>query len=225
MKKIHQEMKSVFISLLVIFTVSGINRVSAGALYFKMAASKTTLTVGEEISITVSAWVNDPIAEPDNGLDTWQADLSVDNTGIIEITATGGVADITLLAPDPDPMWSGWDETSVNSPITGEVREVVVIQEEVGAPSYIGVGGYSEIFTFNIKALSLGTATYTILNDGGGLFYGALADGTEYDNDIIPGSVIFDAENSNRTFTVIPEPASFSVFAFAALLAVFKKKQ
>jgi hypothetical protein len=188
-----------------------------------MSAPKTTLAVGENITVTVSAWVDDAIASPDNGLDTWQLDLSVNNTGVIEITKTGSIADITLLAPDPDPTWSGWDETSVNSLVSGEVRSVAVTQRIFGNPSSVGVGGYTNIFTFDIQAMSAGTASYTICDDGGGLFYGALVNGTEYEY----GSVVFDSESSNRTFTVVhvPEPMSLAIFALAGSLAAIRRRK
>ncbi len=221
MKNIHQVMKSVLVSLLVVLSVLFVNSVSAGELHFKMTAPKTTLAIDEEITVTVSAWIDDPIAIPDNGLDTWQLDLSVDNTGIVEITKTANPkGDITLLAPDPDMDYSSWDETSVNLPITGEVRSVAVIQEEIGAPSYTGVGDYSDIFTFKIKAIGEGTAAYTICADGGGGFFAYLADSTYYEG----SGIIFDAGSSNRAFTVVPEPASMTVFALAGILISLRKK-
>jgi hypothetical protein len=228
MKKIHQVVKSVSISLLVVLIMLSVNSASAGVLHFKMTAPQTTLTVDEEVTVTVSVWVDDPNASSGNGLITWQTDLSVDNTGIVEITQNANPdGDIILLAPsDRDSTFSGWDEEGINSPITGEVQEVVAVQRIISNPSDVGVGGYTDIFTFNIKALAVGSATYTICNDSGddGLFYGALVDLTEYDNDVIPGSVVFDASSSNRTFTVIPEPCSLAVFALAGILVSLKKK-
>jgi len=223
MKRIHQLVKSVSVSLLVVLIVLSVNSASAGVLHFKMTAPKTTLAIGETTTVTVLAWVYDSIASPSNGLDTWQLDLSVDDTGIIDITKTAGVADITLLAPNPDPAWSDWKHSTVNTPVTGEVRAVAVNQLVVGAPSYTGVGGFSQIFTFQIEGLAAGTATYTITNDGEGCF-GILSGGTEYDNSVTPGSVVFDAESSNNTFTVIPEPTTLAIFAFAGLLAALRRK-
>jgi hypothetical protein len=227
MKDTHQVMKIVAFAFLSILVVLSINQAAAGILHFKMTAPKTTLTVNEEVAVTVSAWVDDPIASPNNGLITWQVDLSVNNTGILEITKTGTVADITLLAPpDQDTTFSTWDYESVNSPITGEVREVVVVQRIISNPSYVGVEEYTDIFTFNIQALSVGTAVYTIRDDGGGLFFGMLVNRTEYDNDVISGSVVFDASTSDHIFTVVsvPEPISLTIFAFAGLLAALRKK-
>ncbi|MDD5134729.1 MAG: hypothetical protein PHP01_04905 [Phycisphaerae bacterium] len=226
MKNLRHLAVGVFFALLPAFLVGllvlSASSASAGVLNFKMTAPRTTLNIGEIVTVTVSAWINDSAASPNNGLDTWQLDLSVNNTGILGITETEGTANISLLAPDPDPMWSGWNAATVNSPITGEVCGVVVTQLIWGNPSYIGVGGYSDIFTFNIEALAAGVAAYTICDDGGGLFYGALVDGTEYEFD----NIIFDAQNSDNVFTVIsvPEPASLTIFAFAGILAALRKK-
>jgi hypothetical protein len=223
-KNFHQMMKSACYAVLLVFlSLFFSNSAVAGILHFKMTAPKTTLAIGETTTVTVLAWVNDSIAAPANGLDTWQLDLSVNNNGVVGITKTGSVADITLLAPNPDPAWSGWKASTVNTPVTGEVRAVAVNQLVVGAPSYTGVGGFSQIFTFKIEALANGIATYTITDDGEGLF-GILADGTQYDNSITPGSVIFDAGSSNNTFTVIPEPTTLAIFAFAGLFAALRRK-
>lgn len=230
MKSFHRMAGNVvfaFLAVLIIVILTlPANSVLAGTIQFKMTAPKTTLTVGEVITVTVSAWVNDPIAQPDNGLDTWQLDLSVDNTGVIEITKTSDVADITLLAPNPDSYWSGWKESSVNSPVTGEVREVAVTQQIIGAASYTGVGGYSDIFTFNIIGSAVGTATYTICDDStgdGSGIYAFLSDESYYEGD----DMVFDASGSDNVFTVIavPEPASFAVFILAGVLAASKRRK
>ncbi|MGD0784551.1 MAG: PEP-CTERM sorting domain-containing protein [Sedimentisphaerales bacterium] len=223
-KNFHQVVKSACYAFLLVFlSLFFSNYATAGTLHFKMTTPKTTLAIGETTTVTVSAWVDD--AASGNGLITWQTDLSVDNTGVVGITKTGSVADISLLAPsDRDSTFSGWSSASVNAPITGEVREVVVVQRVLSNPSNVGVGGYTDIFTFNIEALANGTATYTLCDDGGGLFFGTLVNRTEYDNGDIPGSVVFDAGSSNNTFTVIPEPTTLAVFAFAGLWAALRRK-
>jgi hypothetical protein len=224
MKKIHQMVKSTFSAFLAALCILiFISNANAGILYFKMTAPKTTLEIGEEVTVSVSAFIDDALASPDNGLDTWQLDLSVSQTGIVEITKTGTIANINLIAPDPDPDWSRWTANSVNSPNTGEVRNVSVIQNTIGNPSVTGVGQYSEIFNFKIKAIGAGSTVYSICNDGGGGFFAYLADDTLYDADNAPGSVVFDAANSNNVFTVVPEPCSIAFFAFAGMLALRKK--
>ncbi|MEN6386469.1 MAG: hypothetical protein ABFD79_14920 [Phycisphaerales bacterium] len=226
MKKNLQLVKSTFSAFLLAIFVLILSTTNAGTLYFKMAAPKTTLEIGEEVVVTVSAWVNDIAATGINGLDTWQLDLSVSQTGIVEITNTGGTADISLLAPDPDLLLSGWDEESINTPFTGEARSIAVTQDVFGNPTTIGVAVYTDIFTFKIKGLSLGSVTYEICSDNGGGLLGILRDGKEFDNDSYDayGSVDFDAENSDAVFTVIPEPASLTVFAVAGLISIIRKK-
>ena len=205
-------------------------------LVFKMTADDTTLLPGQETTVHVFAWVYTPagIEKPSNGLEAWQTDLSVDNSGVIEI-----IGGINFLAPDPSPApWTKWDSASLNVPVTGEVREVHTVQKVWGAPSYTGVGydnnidnpaNYSEIFNFTIKAKQVPlaeTATYTLMNDGGGLFYGALADGTEFDNDSFDayGGVYFYDAGSDNTFTIVPEPASMVLFITAAAFALKRRK-
>jgi hypothetical protein len=207
------------------------NAVSSASLFYKMTSDQgdlgnpiTGLVIGEKVNVHVWAWVDDEIAEPNNGLDTWQMDLDVDDTGIIQITKTGGIANINLIAPDPDLDWSGWDEDSVNNEgnpyfgATGEVREVAVTQEVPGAASYTGVGGYSEIFSFQIEAIGAGTATYTLTRFPGGSFFGMLTDGTEFDVDTTD-QVFFDAAGSDHVFTVVPEPASLMIMTLLTGLA------
>ncbi len=209
------------------------NAVSSAAIVFKMTCDVgdlghpiTGLEIGEKVNLHVWAWVDDSRADTYNGLDTWQMDMDVDNTGVIQITKTGGVANITLIAPDPDLDYSGWDEASVNLGTTGEVREVTVIQKVIGAPSYTGVGGYSEIFSLQIEALSVGTATYTLKkNFPSGLFLGILADGTEFDYDVNPSSVYFNATGSEHVFTVVPEPGSLLIMTFMAGFALRSRKR
>ena len=207
------------------------------SLVFKMTADKTDLLPGEQTTVRIWAWIYDPagVQLPDNGLEAWQTDLSVDNTGVIQIL--GG---INFVAPDPAPGWSTWDAGSVNSPITGEIRQVQTVQQVWGAPSYTGVGvdndidnqlNYSEIFNFTIEALSTATlgsqATYTLMNDGGGLFFGYLTDGTSFDNDdvLAYGGVYFYDTGSENIFTIIPEPASIVLLTTAAAFALRRRKR
>lgn len=205
-------------------------------LVFKMTADKTGLLLGEQTTVHVWAWIYDPegVQLPDNGLEAWQTDLSVDNTGVIQI-----VGGINFLAPNPSPApWTSWNSSSLNSPVTGEVREVHTIQKSWGAPSYTGVGddddidnpdNYTEIFNFTIEAISgLGGshAAYTLMDDGGGLFYGYLTDATNFDNTdpYAYGGTYFYAAGSDNVFTIIPEPASMVLLATAAVFALRRRK-
>jgi hypothetical protein len=227
---------SAYLSVLILFCLCSMSfaDLTDPTLVFKMTADKTVLSPGEETTVHVWAWIYTPagIEKPHNGLDTWQLDLSVDNTDVIQIVG------INLLAPDPDPVWSGWDHASLNNPVTGEVREVVVSQQIVGAPSDIGVGiddnidnhaNYSEIFNLTIRAQTVPfaqMATYTLMDDGGGLFYGAIADGTEFENDSPSafGGVDFYGAGSDNVFTVVPEPGTFVLLATAAAFAIRRRR-
>ena len=202
-------------------------------LVFKMTADKTALSPDEQTMVHVWAWIYTPtgIEEPNNGLDTWQLDLSVDTSGVIEILS------LNVLAPNPNPAYPPYQLASLNTPITGEVRRVAVSQLVTGAPSFTGVGGdddidnpanYSEICNFTIRAFGAPStsAAYTIMNDGGGGWFGILADDTEFDNesDTAYGGTYFYASGSDHVFTIIPEPATVVLFAAAAAFALRRRK-
>lgn len=202
-------------------------------LVFKMTADKTALLPGEQTTAHIWAWIYTPtgIEKPDNGLDTWQLDLSVDTNSVIEIVS------LNVLAPNPNPAYPPYNPDSLNTPITGEVRRVAVIQLVVGAPSFIGVGvdddidnddNYSEIGNFTIRAIGAPStsASYTIMNDGGGGWFGILTDGTEFDNDSIMafGDTYFYALGSDHVFTIVPEPATVVLFAIASAFALRRRK-
>jgi hypothetical protein len=202
-------------------------------LVFKMTADKTALSQDEQTVVHIWAWIYSPtgIEQPDNGLDTWQLDLSVDNTGVIEIES------LSVLAPNPNPAYfPPYNVASLNNPITGEVRGVAAIQLVVGAPSLTGVGvdndidnpaNYSEICNFTIQAIGApsASATYTIMNEGTGWF-GYLADGTLFDNTDITadGDTYFYDSGSDHVFTIIPEPATVVLFAIASVFALRRRK-
>jgi hypothetical protein len=225
-----------FAALVLLFfnTVSSADLVDP-TLVFKMSADKTALLPNEETMVHIWAWIYTPtgIEKPDNGLDTWQLDLRVDTTNVIEIVS------LDVLAPSPrNPAYPPYNPASLNTPITGEVRRVAVIQLEVGAPSLTGVGidndidnptNYSEICNFTIKAIGapLTSASYTIMNDGGGGWFGILTDGTEFDNDspTAYGGTYFYASGSDHVFTIItPEPATVVLLAIASVFALRRRK-
>ncbi|MCJ7777571.1 MAG: PEP-CTERM sorting domain-containing protein [Sedimentisphaerales bacterium] len=203
-------------------------------LVFKMTADKTALLPGEQTTGHIWAWIYTPtgIEEPNNGLDTWQLDLSVDTTSVIEILS------LNVLAPNPNPAYPPYQLASLNNPITGEVRRVAVSQLVTGAPSLTGVGvdndidnpaNYSEICNFTIRAIQdplASSASYTIMNDGGGGWFGILADSKEFDNESITayGGTYFYASGSDHVFTIIPEPATVVLFAAAAAFALRRRK-
>lgn len=185
----------------------------------------TSLAIGETVTMHVWAWINDPCGYTDNGLDTWQMDIDVNANNVFEIVD----GSIDLKAPSPiDTFFSGFDETSLNDPITGEVREVTVTQDFSGSASNVGVGGYSEIYAFDIEALAVGTAVITLKDDGGGVFYGGLENGEEFDNDPLNttaiGGVDFIASASDNVITVLPEPATIALLALGGFVIRSRKK-
>jgi hypothetical protein len=204
-------------------------------LVFKMTADKTSLMPGETTNVYIWAWIYTPagIEKPNKGLDTWQLDLSVDNTNVISITS------LNVLAPNPNPAWPAYQASSLNNPVTGEVREVAVSQIVTNAPSLIGVGvnndidnaaNYSEICSFTIKAAlnpASSSAAYTVMNEGAGWFaYLADSAGTLFDNSDggAYGGTYFYAAGSQHVFTITPEPASIVLLATAAAFALRRRK-
>jgi hypothetical protein len=203
-------------------------------LVFKMTADKTTLMPSEQTTVHIWAWIYTPagIDKPNKGLDTWQFDLSVNNNNVISITS------LDVLAPNPNRGYPAYQSSSLNNPITGEVRQVGVSQIVTGAPSLIGIGlddninnaaNYSEICRFTIRGGNnpLESAAYTIMNEGAGWFaYLADSTGTLFDNSDSSayGGTYFYAAGSQNIFTVTPEPASMVLLATAAAFALRRRK-
>ena len=188
---------------------------------------------GEQTMIHLWAWIYSPdgTEKPKNGLDTWQLDLYLNNTGVLEIKS------LNVLAPNPNFGYPIYQASSLNNPVTGAVRDVAVSQIITGADSLTGVGvdnnidnanNYSEIARFSISAKQnplTSSATYTIMNEGAGWF-GILADGTEFDNDSPTkyGGTYFYAAGSNNVFTIVPEPATLLLFMTAAAFSLRRRK-
>ena len=232
---------SVCLPVLILFCLCSLSfaDLTAPTLVFKMTADKTALLPEEETTVHIWAWIYTPagIEKPNKGLDTWELDLSVDNTNVIQIVPSS----IHTLAPSP--RYTGVPEylaSSLNNPITGEVRAVAVSQLVSGAASFTGVGvdnnidnqsNYSEICRFTIQAMSsppLSSASYSIMDEGAGWF-GILADsaGTTFDNNPFAGAyggTYFYATGSDHVFTIIPEPASMVLFITAAAFALRRRK-
>jgi hypothetical protein len=206
-------------------------------LVFKMTADKTALLPSEQTTVHIWAWIYTPtgIEQPNKGLDTWQLDLSVDTNSVIEIVS------LNVLAPNPNPAYPPYNPDSLNTPITGEVRRVAVSQLHTNDPSFTGVGidddidnpaNYSEICNFTIQAIGAPTtsAAYTIMNDGGGGWFGILVNDPynppTFDNDDITayGGTYFYASGSDHVFTIVPEPATVVLFALASAFALRRRK-
>ncbi len=220
----------VFLSILVCVFAVSICGAADEQIKFKMTVSPGTgytvlgdevqLSIGSLVTVDVWAWVDSDYGTAGNGLDSWQLDMDVDTSGIIGITETGGVADISPTAPAPF-FFSGW--ASVNSPVTGEAGGVSVTQSDTTSDT--GIGGYSEIFSFQIEGLAEGTATYTVMDDGGGLL-AFLSDDTWFEDDIsADGGVYFDALGSDNVFTVVPEPCSLMIMSGLSVIALRRRRR
>lgn len=199
--------------------------VSPGAGY-TVLDDEVLLSIGSLVTVDVWAWVDSEFGTTGNGLDTWQMDLGVNTSGIIGITKTGEedeTANISRIAPNPDLSYRGWD--SVNTPVTGEIKEVSVTQLVPGASSGTGIGGYSEIFSFQIEGLAEGIATYTIEDDGGGLFAFLVGDEWFEDDISADGGVYFDALGSDNVFHVTPEPCSLMILSGLSLIGLRRRRR
>jgi hypothetical protein len=194
---------------------------SGAALVFKITSDNSTLAVNQTTTMHVWGWANDPKAIGTNGLADWALNMVVNNGGIVEITKdvnTNG--DITILAPSPlSTLSPNWNYSSVNAVKTGQVSNVNALRNPDNA-STTGIGTYTELFQFNIKAISEGNVIYSMTN-----MIGDLADfKTAFDSG--DGSAIFDAAGSSNILTVVPEPTTLVIlsgFGIAGLLTRRKK--
>jgi len=228
------------LGILPILTLLCLSSVSVAALtdptlVFKMTADKTSLMPSEQTTMHVWAWIYTPagVEKPNKGLDTWQLDLSVNNNNVISITS------LTVLAPNPSTSYPAYQSSSLNNPLTGEVRSVAVIQKVAGASSMTGIGAdnnidnsanYSEICRFTVQATQTplaSSAAYTIMNEGSGWFaYLADSAGTLFDNSDSSayGGTYFYATGSQNVITIIPEPASMVLLATTAAFVLRRRK-
>ena len=202
-------MKKVQFLLAMIIIVSSIP--CSANLIVKMTSDNTTLGIGETALVKVWAWADDPCAIGDNGLVLWQMDVDVDIAGILDVT------DHQFVNPDPGDIFdSVWDY----NPGTGDFEAYALKDDDT--TSTIGVGDFTEIYNFEITALAAGTVEYTIGNTLGGSFVGELVDYTYFDYDL--GTAVFDAANSDNIFTVMPEPATISLFGLMGIFVLRRRK-
>ena len=193
-------MKKTFLFLMVVCLFATATTSSYAALYFKMTAEKTALTVGETATIEVFAYSEE--AAGLNGLNGWQLSMFVSGGG-----GGGGVVEvvpgsITLFAP------FSFDSLvySVNSP-SGAITDLSLNSLTPSVDSDLGVGDYDKIAEFSIQGISAGEVIYAIGDSGLG-FFGSLRDFP------IPGNYFdgtFDTAASDTQFTIIPEPATLAL--------------
>jgi hypothetical protein len=182
---------------------------SSAALVFKITSDQTNLTVGQTTTVHVWGWADDPLAIGTNGLNTWQLSAMVDTTGIVEVVS----GSVVFVAPSP---WSTNSSdtgfASINAPSTGTVDYLRLMTADLPQDSSAGVGGYTEIARFDIEAIGTvgASVTYTL---GGANFGGNLRDFIpSFDESyILSGS--FNANDSQRIFTIVPEPSSLVILS------------
>ena len=184
--------------IFILLTITLISVPCPANLLVKMTSDNTTLSIGSTALVKVWAFVDDPAAVGNNGLVVWQMDFAVDNAGVV------GASNFNIVAPVDI-----FDSGSSTNALTGEVSGYVLKDDD--STSTVGVGGFTEIFTFEVTGLAVGTVEYSIGNE----LLGDLADFTPFD--ISSGTAQFDTVNSDNVFTVVPEPATILLFSLGAL--------
>ncbi|MBN1457166.1 MAG: PEP-CTERM sorting domain-containing protein [Sedimentisphaerales bacterium] len=182
-------------TLLVVSLIMFLSISCSAGLVIQMAADESTLEIGQTTVVHVSAWADDPVAAGTNGLVLWQMDFAVDNAGVV------GTSNFNIVAPVDI-----WDSSTSTNELTGEVSGYVLKDDDTS--STVGVGGFTEIFTFEVTGLAAGTVEYSI----GSELLGDLVDFTPFD--FASGTASFDTAGSSNIITVhTPEPASLTLFA------------
>jgi hypothetical protein len=195
---------------------------SGAALVFKITSDDAALTVNQTTTMHVWAWADSPLAVGSNGLNSWQFSALVDNTGVVEVVS----GSIAFVAPIPwntaDTKWTSINNVSTGG--TGSIDYLRLITDELPQDSTAGVGGYTELVRFNIKAIGAvgSSVTYTL---GGSNFSGNLRDyiPTFDDSYILGGS--FNAADSQRVFTIVPEPATLLLLSGFGIISVLTRRK
>lgn len=185
-------------------------------LFVKMETPVTDLLPGQTVTVTLSAWADDAAVTNLNGLNYWALSVLVDTTGVVEVV-DGSLA---LLGPTPTGLFS-MSQNSINDPITGGTGSVNYLNAFPSGSALAtdtGYGDYTPIASFDIKATGgvNDSVTYTLGDTNG--FLGILADGTT----MLDGS--FNAIDSQRVFTIVPEPATLALLGLGGVVSLRRKK-
>jgi hypothetical protein len=180
----------------------------------RLDADKTTINVGEELTVRILGKAADPAATGTNGINMWEMGISVPSTdnGVISVkTGLDGNGLFTFVPPS-----GGYaaDPVIVNTPSIGDVRFVGLATQGTQSTT-MGVNQFSLLASFTIIGMKQGTVTYTVNGDYLGFDAGLK------DRQYLVGS--FDAGNSVHTFTVLPEPGCLLILGLGTSLLLSKK--
>ena len=207
--------KTILLLVAVVFPIFLFAARADAGINFKMTADKTTLILGGNPDdavaiITLWAEADIPEATEKNGINVWGLSLFASGDGMVQVVENS----VLFLAPDP---YSATD-TSIgilNAPF-GNITDMKAFPQDFnGQDADTGIGGYSEIVQFQIRAVSEGQVTYQIGEVTE--FMAILRDG-QY------GTGIFDAAMSDNLFTIVPEPATLMFCGLGVILLRARKR-
>ena len=165
-----------------------------GVFRIKLVAMDTRIAVGQETTLQVWGWADDPAAQGMNGIGGWDISLAVPSAenGILQVKPDPSNPTrpaITVLGPSPfDNYTSALTGVTFNTPYSGNVNWLGAVG--TGGSSTTGVGGYSLLANITVKGLTYGTATYSVASDPSVLTDTWLMDGTQMTNWVLdPASV------------------------------------
>lgn len=207
-------MKKLFLTVGCLFLLI-ISTSSFGALSFKMTADKTTLAVGQTAVVSLLAYAEEAVGT--NGLNSWQLSAFVSGTGQLKVVE----GSLSVVKPFSAEVLT----TSINTPL-GSIRDLSLTAIQARVDSTLGVGDYQKIAEFTVEALVPGQVVYT-LGDGGAGFGGILRDYNPADmntwGNLLEG--FFNEAQSQRVFTIVPEPASLLLFGALGMAAVRTRRR
>lgn len=181
---------------------------SRADLIMKITADDTLLAVGDTTTLRVFGWAEE--ATGTNGLYDWSVSAFVDMAGIVKVNSA------TVLQPVP--VDTGSVIVSKNFGGLGNVDAAAAIQfSAMGSTAGIG---YTELFNFQIEAVTEGDVQYALRNIVGDLFdFSVMYDDRVYFN------VEFDEQNSAGAIRVVPEPSSMLLLSGLSAAGLLRRKR
>jgi hypothetical protein len=191
------------------------------AFKLKVEVDDTTLLPGETTLVRVYGLVEE--AGVDNGLALWEMDVDLDLDGVIKVTDTAGEANITMVAPSPyyvNALFPNWD--AFNAGVSGTIDYANILIDENETTSSTGVGGYSELFNFEIEALNVVTQTTVGYSLSG--VVGELMDGQAFGMGA-SGVAMDVSDGVLNKVTVLPEPSSLLILSGLGIIGYLRRKK